>query len=248
MQNVKYLIRLDDACPTMHQDRWQRIESILDSYSIRPMVGVISHNEDSQQKISPVDSSFWYKVKKWESKGWAIALHGYDHRYSSLDGLRGLNPMWSRSEFSGLPLKKQKQKIRDGVKILRHNGINPKYFFAPSHTFDENTIEALRQESDIRIISDTIGRKPYRKGDFIFIPQIVGHCTKLPIPGTWTFCLHPNGMTDADFIATEEFIRKHRNKFIGFDEINMSEIGSKTAFDKLLSWLFFFQRRVRGLR
>lgn len=248
MSNVRYLLRLDDACPTMHQERWVRIESILDYYSISPMVGIIPHNEDSQQKIFPVDYSFWDKVRKWRSKGWTIALHGYNHCYDSSGGLSGLNPMWERSELAGLSLEEQRQKIRKGVEILRQNGINPKYFFAPSHTFDENTVEALFQESDIRVISDTIGRKPYRKGAFVYIPQVVGHCTELPISGTWTFCLHPNVMTDADFIATEEFIRKHRKEFIGFDDINLKEVGPKTIFDKILSWLFFFQRKVRGLR
>lgn len=244
----QYLIRLDDACPTMHKERWAKIEEILDKYNIKPMVGVIPNNKDPKQVLSECDASFWKHVKDWESKGWAIALHGYDHEYSSSDGLRGLNPMWNRSEFAGLSLEEQKYKIREGVKILRNNGISPKYFFAPSHTFDENTIEALRQESDIRVISDTIGRKPYRKADFVFIPQVVGHCTEMPISGIWTFCLHPNGMTDADFIATEKFTRNHQNEFISFDDINYEEVGLKTTFDKLLSWLFFFQRKVRGLR
>lgn len=243
-----YLIRLDDASPTMHKINWNRIESLLKKYGIIPMVGVIPNNEDNTQKISVFNPDFWGKVCEWKKNGWAIALHGYNHCYSSSDGLRGLNPMWKRSEFSGLSLEKQKQKIRKGVEIFRQNGINPKYFFAPSHTFDENTIEALRQESDIRVICDTIGKKPYRIDDFVFIPQVLGHCTKMPIQGTWTFCLHPNGMTDVDFIATEEFIKKHQNEFISFDEINLNDVGSKKTLDKLLSWLFFLQRRVRGLR
>lgn len=39
--NVKYLVRLDDACPTMYSDRWQKIEEILDKHKIKPMVGII---------------------------------------------------------------------------------------------------------------------------------------------------------------------------------------------------------------
>jgi len=62
----------------------------------------------------------------------------------------------------------QKQKIRDGYAILKEYGLTPKYFFAPSHTFDENTLVALKECSDIRIISDTIATKPYKKVTLFF--------------------------------------------------------------------------------
>ena len=138
----KYLIRLDDACPTMDIARWQRMESILDKYGIRPMVGIIPANADSKQMIDKEDDLFWEKAFAWQSKGWAIALHGYDHCYISSDA--GINPLWNRSEFAGISLQQQKQKISDGVTILKSHGLNPKYFFAPSHTFDENTLQALQ--------------------------------------------------------------------------------------------------------
>lgn len=170
----QYLIRLDDACPTMNAKKWYRMETILDKYGIRPMVGVIPANNDTKQIIDFVDSGFWGKVKRWEQKGWTIALHGYDHCFISDDGMRGLNPLWERSEFAGVPLELQKDKIRKGVEVCRANGIDPKYFFAPAHTYDGNTLRALREESNIRIISDTIATKPYRKGDFVFTPQMGG--------------------------------------------------------------------------
>lgn len=36
-----YVIRLDDACPTMNHANWNRMEYLLDKYSVRPIVGVI---------------------------------------------------------------------------------------------------------------------------------------------------------------------------------------------------------------
>ncbi len=243
-----YLIRLDDACPSMSNEKWARIEAILDMYGVRPMVGIVPHNEDKHLMCNKDNPDFWKKVKAWEAKKWSIALHGFNHCYISEDGLAGLNPFWKRSEFAGVSLEQQKEKIRKGVDILRENGINPKFFFAPSHTFDENTIEALRTESDIRIISDTIGRKPYTKKDFVYIPQVVGHCTELPVSGTWTFCLHPNAMTDENFKATEQFIRQHKEGFIGFDDIDLSAVKGKALLDKLMSWMFFAYRRIRGLK
>lgn len=244
----KYLIRLDDACPTMDAAKWQRIEEILDRYGVRPMVGVIPNNNDPNQKIDTEDPYFWSKVNKWSNKMWAIALHGYDHCYISEDGLKGLNPLWARSEFAGVPLEKQKEKIREGVKIFRSQGIDPKFFFAPSHTYDQNTLIALEEESSIRIISDTIATKPYKDGNFTIIPQLGGHCSEMIISGIWTFCLHPSAMTDGNFVATENFIKEHKDEFIGFYDLNLHDLKQKDMKSRLLSWVYFTRRRLKGIK
>lgn len=244
----KYLIRIDDACPTMDAKKWQRIENILDTYGVRPMVGIIPANEDTKQRIDVADTEFWAKVKTWEKKGWAIALHGYDHCFISNAGMQGLNPLWERSEFAGVPLLEQKEKIRKGVDVFRENGIEPKYFFAPAHTYDENTLQALREESNIHIISDTIATKPYRKGDFIFIPQLGGHCAEMKLPGVWTFCLHPSVMTEENFVATERFLKAHQNEMIGFDELELTNLKGRNLLSRLLSWGYFTRRRLKGIK
>jgi len=162
----------------MDAKKWQRMENILDVYGVRPMVGIIPANKDPEQQIDAADSKFWSKVQHWTKKGWAIALHGYDHCFISDAGMSGLNPVWTRSEFAGVPIEQQKDKIRKGVAECRANGIEPTFFFAPAHTYDENTLKTLREESSIRIISDTIANRPYRKDDFIFIPQMGGTVLK----------------------------------------------------------------------
>ena len=243
--NRQYLIRLDDACPTMDAAKWQRIEDILDKHGIKPMVGIIPHNEDSQQEIAPADENFWKKVHQWEEKGWAIALHGYNHCYNSNDGLNGLNPMWSRSEFAGLPIEEQRDKIRRGVSIMREHDLNPKYFFAPSHTFDENTLIALRKESNIRIISDTIATRPYRYKDFIMIPQFGGQCREMKLSGLFTFCLHPNTMKDEAFEKTDKFLKTYREMFTSFEKLDLSDVTKKSLSDRLLSLGYFTMRKIK---
>jgi len=245
---MRYLLRLDDACPTMDAQKWQRMEDMLDAYGVNPMVGVIPQNRDPEQKIDTADDLFWAKVKKWENKGWAIALHGYDHCFISEAGMSGLNPLWTRSEFAGIPLKQQKEKIRKGVAVFRDNGIEPKYFFAPAHTYDENTLQALREESNIRIICDTIATKPYRKNDFVFIPQLGGRCSEIKMPGVWTFCLHPSAMKEDDFVATERFLQAHKDKMLRFDELNLSKLRGKNLMSHLLSWVYFKRRRLKGVK
>ncbi len=247
-KKIQYLIRLDDACQYMDRTKWQRMEDILDKYGVKPLVGIIPDNADLQTKIEPEDAGFWGKAHSWEEKGWCIALHGHNHVCISDEGMDGLNPFWSRSEFAGLPLEQQKEKIRKGYAVLKDQGFEPKYFFAPSHTFDENTLEALRQETGIRIISDTVGRYPYSRGDFVFIPQISGHCVRMPVSGVYTFCFHPNTMNDDSFNAVEDFLDRYGNLFVGFDDLGLSCIKRRTSLDKILSWVFFAMRKLKGLK
>ena len=109
-----YLVRLDDACPQMNKLKWQRIENILDKYGIKPMVGIIPHNEDPVTCVDIVDTDFKSKVLNWQKKGWAIALHGYNHVCTTATG--GINPVHNRSEFAGLSLVEQREKISKGYK------------------------------------------------------------------------------------------------------------------------------------
>lgn len=233
----------NNGCSEMVENR-----GYSQSGGVKPMVGVIPANKDPKQHINDADSEFWNKVKNWEKKGWAIALHGYDHCFISEAGMSGLNPLWARSEFAGVSLEQQKEKIRKGIAEFMTHGIDPKYFFAPAHTYDENTLQALREESNIRIISDTIATKPYRKGDFIFIPQLGGRCAEMKLPGVWTFCLHPSAMAEEDFVATEKFVKAHQNEMIGFDELELTDLKGKSLFSRLLSWAYFTRRRLKGIK
>lgn len=242
-----YLIRLDDACPYMDRGKWQLMEDLLDKYSIRPLVGIIPDNADPKTMIEPEDPFFWEKAHTWVQKGWNIALHGYEHLCISDEGLKGLNPFWKRSEFAGLSLDQQKLKIRKGIRILREHKFKPKYFFAPSHTFDKNTLQALREETDIRIICDTIALKPYKQDDFVYVPQILGHCVNVPICGTYTFCFHPNTMKNCDFNALDKFLSCHQSSFISFDDIDHNELDDISWVDYLAKNIFFLLREIKGL-
>lgn len=244
----KYLLRLDDACPYMDKAKWQRMEVILDKYDIKPLVGIIPANADPKTMIESEDNQFWDNAHGWEKKGWTIALHGYDHVCNSNGGMEGMNPFWKRSEFAGLPLDVQCEKIRKGYAVLKERGFNSKYFFSPSHTFDKNTLRALKEETTIRIISDTVALKPYRFGDFLFIPQFSGHCVDIKIKGVYTFCFHPNSMADRQFLELENFLKNNQKHFIGFGDIVRQKWDSIRLSDKLFRWLFFTYRRLKELQ
>lgn len=241
-----YLLRLDDACPTMDAGKWQQMEDLLDRYHIRPIVGIIPHNEDKKQMIYAEDPLFWQKTQVWQRKGWGIAMHGYNHVYISKEA-GDINPMWRKSEFAGVDLFIQCEKIKNGLAILEEKGLNPICFFAPSHTFDENTIIALENNSKIRIISDTIALKPYAHHNFLYIPQISGHCLNIPCSGTYTFCYHPNMMDEIQFHKLEMFLSQHAVSFVSLDDIKGLKYNNRSFIDRLVSYLFFTQRRLRGL-
>ena len=188
-------------------------------------------------KYSP-DSDFWKRVDEWPKKGWTIALHGYNHVFITEDG--GINPVNKRSEFAGVPLADQKRKIRSGIELLRLHGIDPKVFFAPAHTFDMNTLEALRTESNIRIISDTAANKPYTRWGFTFVPQQSGHVRKLPF-NTVTFCYHPNTMKEKDFQVLEEFLKTYHDSFMSFPTEQVRR--RYGIFDRAVSYMYFARRK-----
>ena len=169
---------------------------------------------------------------------------GYNHVCTTATG--GINPVHNRSEFAGLSLVEQREKISKGYKTLIAIGLFPKYFFAPSHTYDENTLEALVEESPIRIISDTIALQPYKQGVFTMIPCQMGQFRRPPIGGYWTFCFHPNGMDNAAFDIFECFIKTNIEYFISFNDIDTSRIGQKSIIDRLLSFVYFTLRKIKG--
>ncbi len=207
----RYILRLDDACEKMDIKKWDKIEVLCNKYNVKPLVGIIPHCEDPMMDKYDIDKLFWDRVDRWVKKGWIIALHGYNHVYSTQCG--GINPIHRRSEFAGESLEVQKEKIKLGVAILKEHNINPKVFFAPSHTFDTNTLLALKLESEIRIISDTVAWNTYNMQGITFVPQQSGHARRLPFK-TITFCYHPNTMSDESFKELDLFMSK--NRFISF--------------------------------
>lgn len=241
-----YLLRLDDASEYMDTAKWKKIERILNQYKIKPMVGVIPNNEDTslitRYKQDPL---FWNKVYRWIDKGWAIAMHGYNHVYSSNDG--GINPVNQQSEFAGMSYEEQCVKIEKALTIFEKKKIDTKVFFAPSHTFDDNTLKALKDKTNIRIISDTIANKIYYQNGFYFIPQQSGQVRKLPFK-VITFCYHPNTMNVSAFSRLESFIKKNCNKFTSMDQLEFDPNKQLSFYDRLLKKGYFGLKKLRKRR
>ena len=244
---LKYIVRLDDACPTMNREKWSRFESLLDKYNIKPMVAVVPQNVDKELIIDNFDSKFWEKVKMWHKKNWHIALHGYEHLYENENS--GIVPMNNRSEFAGLSLDEQITKIKKAIQIFKQNNVKTRIWIAPSHTFDFNTLEALKRETLIDIISDGVSTKPFKYKGFFWIPQQLWQPT-IKEDGIWTICFHPNMMEDLEFEKLEEFILKNEDKFKFHleDIVDSFKQRDRSLSDRLYHQVFFLRRKMRKIK
>ena len=81
--NTGLLIRIDDVAENMNWKLMKKSEALFEEYSIKPLVGVIPNNKDKDLLKFEKINNFWSIVRKWEKNGWEIAMHGYDHIYSS---------------------------------------------------------------------------------------------------------------------------------------------------------------------
>jgi hypothetical protein len=217
---AEYILRFDDLCPTMNWDIWSRIEANLFGNQIKPIVAIIPDNCDDSLKIDPYRKDFWTHVRNWQDHGWTIGLHGFQHRYSSQDcGVVGIQ---NRSEFAGLPYEKQNKMIQAGLNIFRRHGINPDLWVAPSHSFDFNTIKALKA-SGINTISDGLFFRPgIDQFGMLWIPQQMWRFSRMPA-GIWTICLHHNNW---NYDNVEEF-RRNISEYL-------SRIGSFSSITKTI--------------
>lgn len=243
-----YLIRLDDACPGMNRENWERMEKLLDFYLVKPIVGVIPNNMDSDFCWDS-DPEFWTKALAWQDKGWELSMHGLNHlmHYHKPDSeyyqlSHGIN-----TEFAGVPFETQRLMILEGIKILKEHGIETRSFFAPAHTYDANTVKVLAQTKTIKFISDGYALRAYRKDGMTFIPSICDGPFKMPF-GLYTYVFHPSMMKEKDFISLEKFLKENTGSIISTDECLNKVRKSQGVAGRVIEKIIFFLRGMRKLR
>ena len=83
-------------------------------------------------------------------------MHGFSHDYDIETNKKDYFKLGGRSEFFGKSLDEQIEKIECGLKIFKSHEIKIRSFFAPNHTYDLNTFEALKK-CGIEIVLDGYG-------------------------------------------------------------------------------------------
>jgi len=216
-QNTGYIIRLDDIAENMNWDMMEKVTNLFDKFGVKPVLGVIPNNKDPELMSYPKRNiSFWDQVRMWKKKGWEIAMHGTHHVYDQLHSNVDYLGHGGDTEFCGQPFDSQLEKIRIGLNKFKKEKISVRTFFAPNHTFDKNTLLALK-ECGINQILDGYGIMPYKENKINFIPQLFYKIIPLPF-GIQSFQIHLNYFKQKDFDNFKNFIEKNIKKIITYDQ------------------------------
>lgn len=183
----KILVRCDDICPTMDFARFEQAREVFRRFGIKPLLGIIPDCQDADLKLEPAHEEFWSYMLELQGEGYTLAMHGEQHRFDS--NVRGKVNLGFQSEFAGHTLEEQVEKIRKGKEILKSHGIETKIFFAPAHSYDDNTLQALF-ENGFLYMSDGWSKKPYRKNGIICLPCRTGGIPQIKKDGYYTVVLH----------------------------------------------------------
>jgi len=90
-----------------------------------------------------------------------------------------------------------------------------KTFFAPNHTYDLNTLAALKDAGIFQVI-DGYGLMPYTLNQIKFIPQLFYKLFMLPF-GIQSTQIHLNYWTEHDFQIFKKFIENNYKRVIDLD-------------------------------
>ena len=103
-------------------------------------------------------------------------------------------------------------------KILKEHQIDTDIFMAPAHSYDYNTLKALKKLGFTKI-TDGFGKQPYQWQGLTFYPISFKQSNSLKQEkGYTTFVVHANTMNDQDFARYEQIFALHKDKFISYTE------------------------------
>lgn len=231
--SARYLIRFDDICPTMNWEVWEDIEGVLDQYAVKPLLAVVPDNQDEKLMVDKPREDFWERVRGWQAKGYAIGLHGHQHKYVNKNpGLMKLTP---QSEFAGRPRLEQSEKLAAALAIFGGHGVTADAWVAPAHSFDSTTVQLLSQFG-IGVISDGLSRMPFvDRRSIVWIPQQLWSFRPKK-SGIWTVCQHHNRWTPAQRDKFRANVRSYSRQMTNMQTIVRDYCGRKQALtDKLIS-------------
>lgn len=219
----------------MNWQVWTEIESLLLRYGVRPILAVVPDIKDPSLVVTPPVDDFWERVRGWQSRGWAIALHGYQHVYvNSNRGILGLTP---RSEFAGLSCQVQEEKLRRGLDIFACEGVLADCWVAPSHSFDWTTV-GLLVDIGVHVISDGLWKWPHTDDRGVtWVPQQLWRDLHPMPPGVWTVCIHFNNWGEHELGHFRLSLDQFAPAIIGLEQaVDIGRERHLTMADRYHAW------------
>jgi predicted deacetylase len=228
-------IRMDDITPDMDYAKFLRFKELCDRYQVKPLIGVVPDNRDKMLQIDEKRADFWEYVLKLQAEGWTIAQHGVYHVYTTKK--MGCFPLNRLSEFAGLSCDKQYKMLSYGKDILEKNGIKTDIFMAPAHSFDKNTLKALKNLGFTKI-TDGFGDMPYIKNGITYYPISYKQSSSLKKEkGYTTFVVHSNTMNDKDFARYEQMFKENSDKLISYSELLKLKPEKRNVFENVKEYI-----------
>lgn len=183
---------------------------------VKPILAVVPDNHDPTLVVGPPKADFWAQVRRWQSRGWTIALHGYQHCYVTRD--RGVMKLNAYSEFAGTSADSQMRRLTAARQIFLREGIATEVWVAPGHSFDLLTVSILK-ELGVLCISDGYSLYPScdRYG-VLWVPQQIGRFRWAPL-GVWTVCIHFNRWTRTDIERFRKDLHNYQQRLTFISEV-----------------------------
>jgi len=210
MMKARYLFRMDDITPTMDWERFWALLRLFQRNRVKPLLGIVPDNKDKKLDRQRPEPQFWETMCLLVERNLVeVAQHGYQHILTRTAENALLKHNESRrverSEFAGYSPQEQLDRIMKGQEILKGRGLKTDYWFAPNHSFDLTTLNAL-QTAGFTAVSDGIALLPYKYRGLIFIPQQLWRPAWVPT-GVFTICLHSNEITNGEVKSIRQFLR-----------------------------------------
>ncbi len=239
---MKISVRMDDITPDMDWEKFQFFQELFEKNNIAPLIGIVPDNKDDNLKKEMPRKDFFEKIKQLEKKGYCIAMHGCNHLYCTDKG--GIFPLNKFSEFAGLPYEEQYRKLEQGKRMLAKNGIDTDIFMAPAHSYDANTLKALK-ELGFTKITDGFGSRPYIYGGMTFYPISFKLSRSLKKSnGYTTMVIHANTVNDADKDFYERLFEEHGGDLVSYGDYLKAAPVSRGFFGSKVEYMLAVSKRI----
>lgn len=239
---------MDDITSDMDWEKFYFFQELFEKAGITPLLGVVPECRDVKLHCGEPHEDFYEMMRQLQAKGYSFAIHGCYHLYTTKKG--GLFPLNNLSEFAGIPYEKQKEMLAFGKKKLKEQGIDTDIFMAPAHSYDKNTLRALR-ELGITKVTDGFGKAPYTCKGLTFYPIsfLLGRSLKQK-DGVTTLVLHANTVTEADKERYRRIFEEYGKHMISYSEYLAMEPVKRTAAGRIGEYLLakgkFLVGRIRS--
>lgn len=232
---MKIAVRMDDITPDMNWDNFRFFQKLFEEVGIKPLLGIVPDNRDKNLHKEEPHQDFYEVMRNLRKQGYVLSMHGCHHIYSTKKG--GIFPLNNFSEFAGVSYTEQKKMLEEGKRSLEENGIVTDIFMAPAHSYDKNTLRALKELGFTRI-TDGFGKRPYTYKGMTFYPISFQLSRSLKQKsGYTTMVLHANTITEKDKERYSKIFREHEKDMISYSEYLEAKAKKRNCFGRCTEYL-----------